>query len=38
MGRTEGQRGDGDYVQTAVPEDTGGSPGGLTGQYGYIIK
>ena len=38
MGRTEGQRGDGDYVQTAAPEDAGGSSGGLTGQYGYIIK
>ncbi|MEX2298178.1 MAG: type II and III secretion system protein family protein [Dongiaceae bacterium] len=38
LGRTEGQRGDGDYIQTAVPDDAGSSPGGLTGQYGYIIK
>jgi len=37
LGRTEGS-GNSDYVETSAPEDAVGSPGGLTGQYGYIIK
>ncbi len=38
LGRTEGKPDEGSVVPTAAPEEAVGSAGGLSGQYGYIIK